>query len=53
VSADLGFPLPADPNNYAIGVAADPSSVNQGQSDCHRVGKTYVVHCEARSISFD
>lgn len=26
--------MPGDPRNCAIGVAADPSSVNEGQSNC-------------------
>lgn len=52
VSGTLTFPTPYDPNNYAVGVAADPSSANQGKSTCKREGKTFRVHCEARSFAF-
>jgi hypothetical protein len=52
VTGDLSFPPPRDPKNYLIGVADDPKSVNQGKSTCNRVGQTFTVHCDARSISF-
>ena len=52
VAGTLTFPTPPDPNNYVYGVADDPNSVDRTHSKCWRVGKTYQVECNARSISF-
>ena len=52
VSGTVTFPPPKNPDFWAYGVAIDPGSGSLHHSECHRVGSTFSVSCDARSKPF-